>query len=137
MYRKRLRFLRPSGKRASEKVNPHGDPLLSPTASSSLKGTEGLENECSTTHRQAHVAICPVVSRGAKGLNGTPEFSLLQVEMPESQRGESIPSKVNRLKRKRSQSCLPVSTMPPVTSSTCINHAPWNSLPFVGGFRPY
>lgn len=63
-------------------------PLLSPnlhlSRTASLKETKGFENECSTTHRRAHFAICLVVSRGAKGLKDTPEFSPLQVEMPKS-----------------------------------------------------
>lgn len=78
-------------------------------ASTSLKETKGFENECSTTHRQAHFAICLVVSRGAKGLDDTPEVSLWQVEMPKSQGRESNPSKVNGLRRKKSKSYLPVS----------------------------
>lgn len=77
-------------------------------ASTSLKETKGFENECSTTHRQAHFAICPVVPRGAKGLDATLEVSLRQVEMPKSQGRESNPSKVKGLRREGSKSCLPV-----------------------------
>lgn len=42
---------------------------LSRATSTSLKGSKELTNECSTTHGQAHFAICLSVSKGAGGLN--------------------------------------------------------------------
>lgn len=73
-------------------------------------------------HTGKLTAICLVLSRGAKGLDDTPEVSLAQqVEMPKSKGRESNPSKVKGLRRKRSKSCLPVSTVRLVALNTCIN----------------
>lgn len=59
---------------------------LSRAASTSLKESKQHTNERSTTHRQAHFAICLLLSRGLRGLNDILlNFSLLQVETSDSQ----------------------------------------------------
>lgn len=125
VYKKRFCFLS-QAKICFRKSKSTQGPLLSPEpslVSSSqhlIKESKELENECSNTPGQAHFAICLLVSRGAKGLNDTPEFSLLRVETSNSQGGEKdFSCKVNWVKRNRSKSSSPVNTMPPMTLNTC------------------
>lgn len=68
-------FLFSPAKIRFRKSKPTQGPSLSPNlhlsraAGTSLEDSKELTNECSTTHRQAHFAICFLVSRGARGLN--------------------------------------------------------------------